>query len=68
MSHVELKGLGKTFGSFDAIRNISLSIEKGEFCALLGPLTATGIRFRAKAARARCAVVIDATNRGPRPS
>ncbi len=37
MSHVELKGLGKTFGSFDAIRNISLSIEKGEFCALLGP-------------------------------
>ena len=37
MSHVELTGLSKTFGAFQALQDISLNIEKGEFCALLGP-------------------------------
>ena len=37
MPHVELTGLSKTFGAFHALRDISLNIEKGEFCALLGP-------------------------------
>ena len=37
MAHVELKALQKTFGSFQAISDVSLEVEKGEFCALLGP-------------------------------
>ena len=37
MPHVELTDLSKTFGSFQALQDISLHIEKGEFCALLGP-------------------------------
>ena len=37
MPHVELTGLSKTFGAFHALQDISLNIEKGEFCALLGP-------------------------------
>ena len=37
MAYVELNDLSKTFGSFQALRDISLQIEKGEFCALLGP-------------------------------
>ena len=37
MPHVELTGLSKTFGAFQALQDISLHIEKGEFCALLGP-------------------------------
>ncbi len=37
MAHVELTGLSKHFGGFQAISNVDLSVEKGEFCALLGP-------------------------------
>ncbi len=37
MAHVELTDLSKTFGAFQALQDISLHIEKGEFCALLGP-------------------------------
>ena len=37
MAHVELKGLHKAFGGFQAIADVSLEVEKGEFCALLGP-------------------------------
>ena len=37
MPHVELQNLSKTFGVFQALQDISLTIEKGEFCALLGP-------------------------------
>ncbi len=37
MAHVEIKGLRKNYGAFEVIRGINLSIEKGEFCALLGP-------------------------------
>ncbi len=37
MPHVELSHLSKTFGAFQALQGISLTIEKGEFCALLGP-------------------------------
>ena len=36
MAHVELKGLHKAFGGFQAISDVSLQVEKGEFCALLG--------------------------------
>jgi len=37
MQHVELKDVNKRFGNFDAIKHLSLGIEKGQFCALLGP-------------------------------
>jgi multiple sugar transport system ATP-binding protein len=37
MAHVELSGLHKSFGAFQALQDITLQIEKGEFCALLGP-------------------------------
>ena len=34
---MELTDLHKSFGSFQALQDISLQVEKGEFCALLGP-------------------------------
>lgn len=37
MEHVELEGITKRFGGFEAISDLSLSIRNGEFCALLGP-------------------------------
>ena len=37
MTQVELRSVRKTFGSFVAIENISLSIGSGELVALLGP-------------------------------
>ena len=37
MAYVELTDLSKSFGAFQALQGISLSVEKGEFCALLGP-------------------------------
>jgi multiple sugar transport system ATP-binding protein len=37
LSHVELKGVSKSFGAVEAIRRLSLSVEKGSFVALLGP-------------------------------
>ena len=37
MPHVRLSQLSKTFGAFQALQDIDLTIEKGEFCALLGP-------------------------------
>jgi multiple sugar transport system ATP-binding protein len=37
MQHVELKDITKRYAGFQAITNLSLSVEKGQFCALLGP-------------------------------
>ncbi len=37
MHHVELKNITKRYGTFQAITDLSLIIEKGQFCALLGP-------------------------------
>jgi ABC-type sugar transport system ATPase subunit len=34
---VELRGVKKNYGPVEAIKNLDLSVEKGEFCALLGP-------------------------------
>jgi ABC-type sugar transport system ATPase subunit len=36
-AHVRLTSLEKHFGAFQALKDINLSVEKGEFCALLGP-------------------------------
>ena len=37
MGHVELQNITKRYGQFQAINDLSLVIDKGEFCALLGP-------------------------------
>ena len=37
MTHVVLKDLVKTFGSFKAVNNVSLTVNDGEFVALVGP-------------------------------
>lgn len=37
MTAIHLENLGKTFGSFTALRNMNLEIADGEFVALLGP-------------------------------
>lgn len=37
MAHLEISGLHKRFGSFTALDNIELSVERGEFLVLLGP-------------------------------
>ena len=37
MSAVEVRGLRKSYGSFEAVRGIDLSVEAGEVFALLGP-------------------------------
>lgn len=37
MSFLTIDGLCKTFGDFEAVKNLNLSVEKGEFISLLGP-------------------------------
>ncbi|HZP21509.1 MAG TPA: ABC transporter ATP-binding protein [Bauldia sp.] len=37
MSEVELRGVKKRFGPVEAIKKLDLTVEKGQFCALLGP-------------------------------
>src|SRR5918998_2594538 len=37
MAHVVLRDLVKTYGSFKAVNNVSLTVNDGEFVALVGP-------------------------------
>ena len=37
MSHVQLKNIKKTYGSHVALKDVSLSIDRGAFFTLLGP-------------------------------
>ena len=37
MPHVELQELRRSFGDFEALKGLDLSLEKGEFVSLLGP-------------------------------
>jgi putative spermidine/putrescine transport system ATP-binding protein len=37
MPHVELRELRRSFGDFEALKGISISLEQGEFLSLLGP-------------------------------
>ena len=34
---IQVKGLKKNFGSLEVLKGIDFSVEKGEFCVLLGP-------------------------------
>ena len=36
-SYLEVKNLSKSFGSFEAIKNIAINIKEGEFVCFLGP-------------------------------
>jgi len=36
-SNVVIEGISKSFGDFEALKNVSLEIKKGEFFSLLGP-------------------------------
>jgi len=37
MSHVRVRGLSKSFGEIEAVRELNLEIERGELMAVLGP-------------------------------
>ena len=37
MSHVELQELRRSFGDFEALKGINVTLETGEFLSLLGP-------------------------------
>ena len=37
MPHVELQELRRSFGDFEALKGINISLEQGEFLSLLGP-------------------------------
>jgi iron(III) transport system ATP-binding protein len=37
MSHVRVRGLSKSFGAVEAVRELNLEIERGELMAVLGP-------------------------------
>src|SRR5271165_7596919 len=37
MSKLSLVGLGRRFGSFDAVQDVSLALDEGELISLLGP-------------------------------
>ena len=37
MIEVELKGVNKKYGNVEAIKHLDLSVDRGQFCALLGP-------------------------------
>ena len=37
MSKLVLSGLGKSFGTFHAVQDVSLTLQEGEFVSLLGP-------------------------------
>ena len=34
---IEVRGVAKRFGSFEALRDVSLEVKQGELVALLGP-------------------------------
>ena len=36
-TYLEVKDLSKSFGSFEAIKNIDINIKEGEFVCFLGP-------------------------------
>ena len=37
MSELELKGISKSFGSVEVVRDVNLSVDDGEFVVFVGP-------------------------------
>ena len=37
MKLLEIENLGKSFGNLEVLKNISMSVEKGEVVAIIGP-------------------------------
>ena len=37
MPKIEVKGLTKRFGDFEAVKDVSLTIEDGEYVSIIGP-------------------------------
>ena len=70
MSHVRVRGLSKSFGAVEAVRELNLEIERGELMAVLGPSgcgKTTLLRLIAGFERpdAGCVVVADDEVAGP---
>jgi iron(III) transport system ATP-binding protein len=70
MSHVRVRGLSKSFGAVEAVRELNLEIERGELMAVLGPSgcgKTTLLRVIAGFERpdAGCVVVSDEVVAGP---
>jgi iron(III) transport system ATP-binding protein len=70
MSHVRVRGLSKSFGAVEAVRELNLEIERGELMAVLGPSgcgKTTLLRVIAGFERpdAGCVVVSDDVVAGP---
>ena len=70
MSHVRVRGLSKSFGAIEALRELNLEIERGELMAVLGPSgcgKTTLLRVIAGFERpdAGCVVVFDEVVTGP---
>jgi iron(III) transport system ATP-binding protein len=70
VSHVRVRGLSKSFGAIQAVRELNLEIERGELMAVLGPSgcgKTTLLRVIAGFERpdAGCVVVSDAVVAGP---
>ena len=58
MSRLEVQNLSKTFGRIEALRNVSLDVNDGEFMVLLGP-TAAG-----KTTTLRCVAGLEKLDEG----
>jgi spermidine/putrescine transport system ATP-binding protein len=70
-SDVTIRNVSKTFGDFQALKNVDIEIKKGEFFSLLGPSgcgKTTLLRIIAGFEQPDCGIVkIDATNVLPLP-